>query len=53
MTATGAGQVVGITMEMQRLSANLTRQVAQFKIKKAGSDKMDINFVEEDDSPQE
>ena len=33
-TAAGAGQVVGITMEMQRLSANLTRQVAQFKIRK-------------------
>ena len=33
-TAAGAGQVVGITLEMQRLSANLTRQVAQFKIRK-------------------
>ena len=33
-TASGAGQVVGITLEMQRLSANLTRQVAQFKIRK-------------------
>ncbi len=33
-TAAGAAQVVGITLEMQRLSANLTRQVAQFKIRK-------------------
>lgn len=33
-TAVNAGQVVGITLEMQRLSANLTRQVAQFKIRK-------------------
>jgi methyl-accepting chemotaxis protein len=33
-TASGAAQVVGITLEMQRLSANLTRQVAQFKIRK-------------------
>ncbi len=33
-TALNAGQVVGITLEMQRLSANLTRQVAQFKIRK-------------------
>lgn len=33
-TAAGAGQVVGITLEMQRLSANLTRQVAQFKIRR-------------------
>jgi methyl-accepting chemotaxis protein len=33
-TAANAGQVVGITLEMQRLSANLTRQVAQFKIRK-------------------
>ena len=33
-TATGAGEVVGITLEMQRLAANLTRQVAQFKIRK-------------------
>lgn len=32
-TAVNAGQVVGITLEMQRLSANLTRQVAQFKIR--------------------
>jgi methyl-accepting chemotaxis protein len=32
-TAGGAGQVVGITLEMQRLAANLTRQVAQFKIR--------------------
>lgn len=34
LTATGAGQVVGITLEMQRLAANLTRQVAQFKLQK-------------------
>ncbi len=33
-TATGAGEVVGITLEMQRLAANLTRQVAQFKVRK-------------------
>ncbi|MFZ1985735.1 MAG: methyl-accepting chemotaxis protein [Desulfatitalea sp.] len=33
-TASGAAQVVGITLEMQRLSSNLTRQVAQFKIRK-------------------
>jgi methyl-accepting chemotaxis protein len=33
-TALGAGEVVGITLEMQRLAANLTRQVAQFKIQK-------------------
>ena len=33
-TATGAGEVVGITLEMQRLAANLTRQVSQFKISK-------------------
>ncbi|MEJ2155850.1 MAG: methyl-accepting chemotaxis protein [Desulfobacteraceae bacterium] len=31
-TASGAGEVVGITLEMQRLAANLTRQVSQFKI---------------------
>ena len=31
-TASGAGEVVGITLEMQRLAANLTRQVTQFKI---------------------
>jgi methyl-accepting chemotaxis protein len=35
-TASGAGEVVGITLEMQRLAANLTRQVAQFKIRKSG-----------------
>lgn len=34
-TATGAGEVVGITLEMQRLAANLTRQVAQFKLQKS------------------
>jgi methyl-accepting chemotaxis protein len=33
-TATGASEVVGITLEMQRLAANLTRQVAQFKVQK-------------------
>ena len=36
-TASGAGEVVGITLEMQRLAANLTRQVAQFKIRKGSS----------------
>jgi methyl-accepting chemotaxis protein len=33
-TSSGAAQVVGITLEMQRLASNLTRQVAQFKIRK-------------------
>ncbi len=33
-TAEGAGEVVGITLEMQRLAANLTRQVSQFKVQK-------------------
>jgi methyl-accepting chemotaxis protein len=33
-TAAGAGEVVGITLEMQRLAANLTRQMTQFKISK-------------------
>jgi len=33
-TALNAGQVMGITLEMQRLSANLTRQVAQFKTRR-------------------
>ena len=52
-TAAGADQVVGITLEMQRLSTNLTRQVAQFKIKKgAASENIDLNFVEEDISPK-
>jgi methyl-accepting chemotaxis protein len=37
MTASGAGEVVGITLEMQRLAANLTRQVAQFKVQKGSS----------------
>lgn len=37
-TAVGAGEVVGITLEMQRLAANLTRQVAQFRISKRPSD---------------
>jgi len=36
-TAAGAGEVVGITLEMQRLAANLTRQVAQFKIRKGST----------------
>ena len=36
-TASGAGEVVGITLEMQRLAANLTRQVAQFKIHKGST----------------
>ena len=34
-TAAGAGEVVGITLEMQRLATNLTRQVAQFKVQKS------------------
>jgi methyl-accepting chemotaxis protein len=34
-TASGAGEVVSITLEMQRLAANLTRQVSQFKVQKA------------------
>ena len=33
----GAGEVVAITLEMQRLAANLTRQVAQFKIHKGST----------------
>jgi methyl-accepting chemotaxis protein len=39
-TAVGAGEVVAITLEMQRLAANLTRQVSQFKVQKgrAGED---------------
>ena len=37
-TAAGAGEVVGITLEMQRLAANLTRQVTQFKISKRPTD---------------
>lgn len=31
-TVAGAGEVVGITLEMQRLATNLARQVDQFKI---------------------
>jgi len=44
-TAAGAGEVVGITLEMQRLAANLTRQVAQFKISKrmAGMEAAEMN----------
>jgi methyl-accepting chemotaxis protein len=38
-TAAGAGEVVGITLEMQRLAANLTRQMTLFKI-----NKQPINF---------
>jgi methyl-accepting chemotaxis protein len=34
-TAAGAGEVVNITLEMQRLAANLTRQVAQFRVKQS------------------
>lgn len=33
-TASGAGEVVSITLEMQRLAANLTRQVSQFKVQR-------------------
>lgn len=33
-TATGAGEVVAITLEMQRLAANLSRQVSQFRVQK-------------------
>jgi methyl-accepting chemotaxis protein len=36
-TAAGAGEVVAITLEMQRLAANLTRQVTQFKISRRPS----------------
>jgi methyl-accepting chemotaxis protein len=38
MTVEGAGQVVGITGELQELSSVLTNQVAQFKVneQKAG-----------------
>ena len=32
-TVAGAGEVMGITLEMRRLAVNLTRQVGQFKIK--------------------
>jgi methyl-accepting chemotaxis protein len=34
-TAAGAGEVVNITLEMQRLAANLTRQMAQFRVKQS------------------
>jgi methyl-accepting chemotaxis protein len=47
-TALNASEVVGITLEMQRLSANLTRQVAQFKIKK-GADSFERSPVEMDE----
>jgi methyl-accepting chemotaxis protein len=33
-TATGAGEVVAITLEMQRLASNLSRQVGQFRVQK-------------------
>lgn len=33
-TASGAGEVVAITLEMQRLAANLSRQVSQFRVQK-------------------
>jgi methyl-accepting chemotaxis protein len=33
-TATGAGEVVAITLEMQRLASNLSRQVSQFRVQK-------------------
>ena len=33
-TAVGASEVVAITLEMQRLATNLTRQVSQFRVKK-------------------
>ena len=42
-TAAGAGEVVGITLEMQRLAANLTRQVAQFKIRKANAASVSVS----------
>jgi methyl-accepting chemotaxis protein len=44
-TADGAGEVVGITLELQRLAANLARQVAQFKLlKRPGAVKVDANL---------
>ncbi len=51
-TATGAGEVVGITLEMQRLAANLTRQVTQFKVRKSGTaseSQTDISITAEAD----
>jgi methyl-accepting chemotaxis protein len=33
-TASGAGEVVAITLEMQRLASNLSRQVSQFRVQK-------------------
>lgn len=54
-TAAGAGEVVGITLEMQRLAANLTRQVAQFKIRKGQAGALesivDATAVEVDPNP--
>jgi methyl-accepting chemotaxis protein len=49
-TVDGAGEVVGITLEMQRLAANLARQVAQFKIKKGQSHS--IPSIEEIAAPE-
>jgi methyl-accepting chemotaxis protein len=51
-TALNASEVVGITLEMQRLSTNLTRQVAQFKIKKgaASLERSRVEFEEGEDS---
>jgi methyl-accepting chemotaxis protein len=44
-TASGAGEVVGITLELQRLAANLARQVAQFKVlKRPGAEEADVNI---------
>jgi methyl-accepting chemotaxis protein len=36
-TASGAGEVVAITLEMQRLATNLSRQVSQFRVQKTQS----------------
>ena len=55
-TASGAGEVVGITLEMQRLAANLTRQVAQFKIRRGpvrGMEAMEVAAVEVEPSAVE
>jgi methyl-accepting chemotaxis protein len=53
-TASGAGQVVGITLEMQRLSANLTRQVAQFKIRKGtGVQETEMADLEKESTSEE
>ena len=47
-TAAGAGEVVGITLEMQRLAANLTRQVAQFRTQRGSGRISEIAGIEED-----